>query len=224
VSSQLRDIWTEWRDKSRITPQGSPLQDVYAHITHGVFFPQFLVGVPDFIKRPEPFFPDVMPSGSVSAVLPRTAPQTQKSAASMPVPTSETPADFWQAKFQQANKKLSEITSQNKLLQQQLMDLKRNSEIRISQLTLEHANTVHSVRATTAQHTQTAQLHVLAQLHELRAVVSELQHEMTPLDPLVSQPITVSNHSPAEVLLRTQYSDLLQNVLLLCPRDLPCSP
>jgi len=205
VSSQLRDIWTEWRDKSRITPQGAPLQDVYAHITHGVFFPQFLVGVPDFTKRPEPFFPDVMPSGSVSAVLPRTAPQTQKSAASMPVATSEAPPDFWHAKFQQADKRLSEITSQNKLLQQQLMDLQRNSEIQISQLTLEHANTVHSLRAATAQHTQTGVTLTLlaAQLHEVRAVVSELQDEITPLDPLVSQQITVSNHSPAEVFLRT---------------------
>ncbi len=205
MSSQLRDIWTEWRDKSRITPQGAPLQSVYAHITHGVFFPQFLVGVPDFTKRPEPFVPDVMPSGSVSAVLPRTAPQTQKSAASMPVPTSEAPLDFWHAKFQQANKQLSQITSQNKLLQQQLTDLQRNSEIQSSQLTLEHANTVHSLRAATAQHTQTGVTLTLlaAQLHEVRAVVSELQHEMTPLDPLVSQQITVSNHSPAEVLLRT---------------------
>ena len=68
------------------------LQDVYAHITHGVLFPQFLLGVPDFTKLPPPFFPDVIPSGSVSAVLPRTPPQTQKSVASMPVPTSETPA------------------------------------------------------------------------------------------------------------------------------------
>jgi hypothetical protein len=37
---------------------------------------------------------------------PRTPPQTQKSVASMPVPTSETPADFWHVKFQQDNKKL----------------------------------------------------------------------------------------------------------------------
>ena len=88
------DIWTEWWDKSRITAQGALLQDVYTHITHGVLFPQFLLGVSDFTKLPPPFFSDVIPSGSVSTVLPRTPPQTQKSVASMPVPTSETPADF----------------------------------------------------------------------------------------------------------------------------------
>ena len=205
MSSQLREIWTEWRDKSRITPQGAPLQDVYAHITHGVFFPQFLVGVPDFTKVPQPFFPDVIPSESVSVVLPSTAPQTQKSAASMTVPTSVTPADFWHDKFQQANKKLSETTSQNKLLQQQLMDLQRNSQTKISQLTLDHANTVCGLRAATTQDTQTGitLTQLAAQLCEVRTEASELQHELTPLDPLVSEQRTVSNDTPADVLLYT---------------------
>ena len=205
MSSQLREIWTEWRDKSRITPQGAPLQDVYVHITQGVFFPQFLVGVPDFTKVPQPFFPDVIPSGSVAVVLPSTAPQTQKSAASMTVPTSETPADFWYANFQQPNKKLSETTSQNKLLQQQLMDLERSSQTKISQLTLEHANTVRSLRVGTTQDTQTGitLTQLAAQLCEVRAEASELQHELTPLDPLVSEQRIVSNDTPADVLLYT---------------------
>ena len=205
MSSQLRDIWTEWRDKSRITAQGAPLEGVYAHITHGVFFPQYLLGVPDFTKLPQQFFPDVIPSASVSAVLPSTAPQTQKSAVSMPVPTSNTPADFWQVKFQQANNKLSEITIHNKLLQQQFMDLHRNSQTKIAQLTLEHANTVHSLRAATTQDTQTAitLTQLVADLREVGAEVSELQHDLTPMDPLVSEQITVSNNTPTEVLLHT---------------------
>ena len=205
MSSQLRDIWTEWREKSRITAQGALLQDVYAHITHGVLFPQFLLGVPDFTKLPPPFFPDVIPSESVSAVLPRTPPQTQKSVASMPVPTSETPADFWHVKFQQANKKLSEITSQNQLLQQQLIDLQRNSQTKISQLTLEHANTDRGLRAATTQDTRTGitLTQLAAQLCEVRAEASELQHELTPLDPLVSEQRIVSNDTPADVLLYT---------------------
>jgi hypothetical protein len=205
VSSQLREIWTEWRDKSRITPQGAPLEDVHAHITHGVFFPQFLVGVSDFTKVPQPFFPDVKPSGSVSVVLPSTTPQTQKSAASMTVLTSETPADFCHAKFQQANKKLSETTSENKLLQQQLMDLQRNSQTKISQLTLEHANTDRGLRAATTQDTRTGitLTQLAAQLCEVRAEASELQHELTPLDPLVSEQRIVSNDTPADVLLCT---------------------
>jgi len=201
----VRDIWTEWRDKRRITAPGAPLEGVYAHITHGVFFPQYLLGVPDFTKLPQQFFPDVIPSASVSAVLPSTAPQTQKSAVSMPVPTSETPADFWHVKFQQANKKLSETTSENKLLQQQLMDLQRNSQTKISQLTLEHANTVYSLRAATAKDTQTAitLTQVVADLRAVRAEISNLQHQVTPLDPLVSEQITVSNNTPTEVLLHT---------------------
>ena len=214
MSSQLRDIWTEWREKSRITAQGALLQDVYAHITHGVLFPQFLLGVPDFTKLPPPFFPDVIPSGSVSAVLPRTPPQTQKSVASMPVPTSETPADFWHVKFQQANKKLSEITSQNQLLQQQLIDLQRNSQTKISQLTLEHANTVRSLRVATTQDTQTGitLTQLAAQMCEVRAEASELQHELTPLDPLVSEQRTVSNDTPADMLQYT--SEHTDHVLL----------
>ena len=201
----MRDIWTEWREKSRITAQGALLQDVYAHITHGVLFPQFLLGVPDFTKLPPPFFPHVIPSGSVSAVLPRTPPQTQKSVASMPFPTSETPADFWHVKFQQVNKKLSEITSQNQLLQQQLIALQRNSQTKISQLTLEHANTVYSLRATTVKDTQTAitLTQVVADLRAVRAEISNLQHEVTPLDPLVSTQVTVSKNTAAEVLLHT---------------------
>ena len=205
VSSQLRDIWTEWRDKSRITSPGASLEGVYAHITHGVFFPQYLLGEPDFTKLPQQFFPDVMPSASVSAVLPSTAPHTQQAAVSMPVPTSNTPADFWQVKFQQANKKLSEISLQNKHLQQQVMDLQRNSQTKIAQLTLEHANTVHSLRGATTQHTQTAITlkQLVADLREGRAEVSELQDELTPLDPPVSGQITVSNNTPTEVILHT---------------------
>ena len=228
MSFQLRDIWTEWRVKSRIVPEGALLQDVYAHITHGVLFPQFLLGVPDFTKLPQPFFPDVIPSVCVSVVLPSTAPQTHKAAASMPVPTSETPADFWHVKFQQANKKLADITSQNRLLQQQLIDLQRNSATTITQLTLEHAKTVDSLRAANVTDTLTAitLTQVASDLREVRAEVPKLQDDLTPLDPLVSEPITLSSCTPAVVLVHTPHTDpALFDVTQTCaPAPTPAAP
>ena len=66
------------------------------------------------------------------------------------------------------------------------MHLHRNSQTKIAQLTLEHANTVHSLRAVTTQDTQTVitLTQLVADLREVGAEVSELQHDLTPTDPL----------------------------------------
>ena len=61
------------------------------------------------------------------------------------------------------------------------------------------------MRTATAQDTQTAMTltQLVAELCYVRAQISKLQHELTPLDPLVSEQITVSNNTPAQVLLHT---------------------
>ena len=64
---------------------------------------------------------------------------------------------------------------------------------------------MHSLRAATVQDTQTAitLTQLAAELCDVRAQISKLQHELTPLDPLVSEQISVSNNAPAQVLLHT---------------------
>jgi hypothetical protein len=64
---------------------------------------------------------------------------------------------------------------------------------------------VYSLRAATAKDTQTAitLTQVVADLRAVRAEISNLQHQVTPLDPLVSEQITVSKNTAAEVLLHT---------------------
>ncbi len=206
MCSHLRHIWTEWRVNSRIAAEGALLQNVYAHITHGVLFPLFQLGVPDFTKLPQPLFPDIIPPGSLSAVLPSTAPQSQKVAVSMPVPSSGTPFDFWHVKFRAVNKKLSETTSQNQLLHQQLIDLQTNSERKIAQLTLQYASTVHSLR--TASDTKDTQraitlTQLAAVLREVRADISNLRDEQSIFLPLLSEPTSVCTNTPPVVLLST---------------------